>query len=51
MVGPRDYLTLQSKSDSKRQIPHDITYMCNLIKNDTKELFYETDSKISKPKL
>ena len=40
----------------KRKIPyksHDITYMWNLIKNDTKELIYkrETNAQISKPNL
>ena len=30
MEGPRDYHTKWSKSDSKRQISYDITYMWNL---------------------
>ena len=35
---------------SQRQISYDITYMWNLIKNDTEELIYkiETNSQISK---
>ena len=36
-----DYHTNSSKSDRKRQIPHDITYMWNL-KYDTNELIYKT---------
>ena len=31
------------KSERERQIPHDITYMCNL-KYDTNELIYETET-------
>ena len=51
--GPRDYHTKWSKSDRKRQISYDITYMCNLITNDTGELTYkiETDPQISKSNL
>ena len=37
--GNRDYFTKLSKSERERQIRHDITYMWNLIKNDTKYLF------------
>ena len=35
----------------ERQISYAISYMWNLIKNDTKELFYktETNSQVSKP--
>ena len=38
-------------ADRERQISYEITNMWTLIKNDTKELVYktETDSKISKP--
>ena len=43
MVGPRDHHTKWSKSERERQIPHDITYMCNL-QYDTNKLIYETDS-------
>ena len=45
MDGPRDYLTKQSKSERKRKIPYNITYMWNL-KYDTNELIHkrETDS-------
>ena len=40
------------KSERERQIPHDITYMCNL-KYDTNELIYkaETDSQTQKTNL
>ena len=31
------------KSERERQIPYDITYMCNL-KYDTNELIYETET-------
>ena len=30
MDGPRDYYTKQSKSETKRQMPYDITYKWNL---------------------
>ena len=40
MDGTRDYHTKWSKSKSKREISHDITYMCNLKKNDTNEVIY-----------
>ena len=43
MGGPRDYHTKWSKSDRERQIPYDITYMCNL-KYDTNELIYQTET-------
>ena len=48
MDGPTAYHTKWSKSDGERQISYDITYMWNLIKNDTNELIYktETDSQI-----
>ena len=32
-----------SKSERKRKIPYDTTYMRNLIKNDTNELIYKTN--------
>ena len=41
MDGPRDYHTRRSKSEGERQIPYDITYMCNL-KYNTNEHIYET---------
>ena len=41
--GPRDYYTKWSKSETKRQIPYDITYMWNL-KYDTNELIYEAET-------
>ena len=41
MVGPRDYHTKQSKSERKRQIPYDSTYMWNL-KYYTNQHIYET---------
>ena len=43
MDGPRDHHTKWSKSERKRQIPCDITYMWNL-KYDTNELIYETET-------
>ena len=45
MDGPRDYHTEWSQTKTNT------TYMWNIIKNDTKQLFYkaETNSKISKP--
>ena len=45
MDATKDYQTEWSKSERKRQIPYDITYMWNL-KYDTNELIYkiETDS-------
>ena len=44
---PRDYHTKWSKSERKRQIPYDITYMWN-IKYNTNELIceIETDSQV-----
>ena len=46
----QDIMILSSKSERKRQIPYDTTYMRNLIKNDTNELIYKTktDSQILK---
>ena len=41
MDGTRDYHTKWSKSEKKRQIPYNITYMWNL-KYNTNELMYET---------
>ena len=43
MDGPSDYYSKQSKSERKRQIPYDTTYMWNL-KYDTNELTYETET-------
>ena len=43
MDGPRNYHTKWSKSDRKRQVPYDITYMWNL-NYDTNELTYETET-------
>ena len=40
MDGPRDYHTEWSKCKRERQI-YDITFMWNLVKNDTKELTYK----------
>ena len=31
---------------SQRQILYDTTHMCNLIKNDTKELIYKTETNL-----
>ena len=44
MDGPRDYQTKWSKSDRKRQISSDITYIWNLKNNNTKELIYKTET-------
>jgi len=46
----QDIMILSSKSERKRKIPYDTTYMRNLIKNDTNELIYKTktDSQILK---
>ena len=48
-----DYILSKSKSERKRKIPYDTTYMRNLIKNDTSELIYKknTDSQILKSNL
>ena len=35
----------------ERQISYNITYMWNLIKNDTNELIYKTNSQIAKTNL
>ena len=43
MDATRDHHTKRSKSERKRQIPYDITYMWNL-KYDTNELIYKTDT-------
>ena len=43
MGWPRDYHTKWSKSDSKRQVSYDITYMWNL-KNNTNELVCKTET-------
>ena len=53
MDGPSDYHTKWSKSDTGRQMSHDITYMWNLKKkkNDTNELIYKIDSQTSKTNL
>ena len=43
MDATRDYHIKWSKSETERQIPHDITYIWNL-KYDTNELIYETET-------
>ena len=43
MDGPGDYHTEWTKSDRKRQILYDVTYMWNL-KNSTNELIYKTET-------
>ena len=50
MYGFKDYHT---KSVRQRQISYDNSYMWNLVKNDTNEYIYktETDSQISKSNL
>ena len=49
----QNIMILRSKSERKRKIPYDTTYMRNLIKNDTSELIYKknTDSQILKSNL
>ena len=49
MNGTRDYYIKGNKSETERQIPYYITYMCNL-KYDTNETIYktETDSQIQR---
>ena len=43
MAGPRGFHTELSMSESERQIPYDITYMCTL-KYDTNESIYESET-------
>ena len=43
MDATRDDHTKWSTSERERQIPYDISYMCNL-KYDTNELIYETET-------
>ena len=42
MDGPPDYHIKRSKSERAKQIPYDISYMCNL-KYDTNQLTYKTN--------
>ena len=44
--GPRDDHTKWSKSERERQVSYDITYMWNLVQNDTNELIdiYKTET-------
>ena len=42
MDGPRDCHIEWSKSDRERELSHDMPYMRNLKRNDTKELIYKT---------
>ena len=44
MDGPRDYHTEISKSDRKREILCDISYIQNLNRNDTNKLIYKTET-------
>ena len=46
MDGPRNHHTKWSKSERKRQMPYDITYMWNL-KYDTNELICETETELN----
>ena len=41
---PRDYHMKWGKSDREGQISYDTPYIWNLIKNDTKELIYKTET-------
>lgn len=49
----QNIMILSSKSERKEKAPYDTTYMRNLIKNDTSELIYKTntDSQIMKSNL
>ena len=47
---PTDYHTTWSKSGRERQIAYDTTYMW-ILKYDTNELIYKTDSQILKTNL
>ena len=49
MDGPKDYHTKQSKSERKRQIPYNITFMCNL-KYDTSQNTYITKTVLWLPR-
>ena len=44
MDGSGDYHTRRSKSEREREIYHDIAYIRNLKKNDTRELIYKTET-------
>ena len=44
MDGPRDYYTKRNKSDRERKIPHDITYMWNLILKWYKWTYSQTET-------
>ena len=46
MDGPWDCHTEGSKSVTEGQIPHDITYMWNLQKKGTNELFLQNKSRV-----
>ena len=43
----QNIMILRSKSERKRKIPYDTTYMRNLIKNDTSELIYKKKYRFS----
>ena len=43
MTGPGDYSTKWSKSERKRQIPYDVTYMQNL-RYEIDERIYEIET-------
>ena len=44
MDGPKDYGIKWSKSKRKRQIPHDIACLWNLINHGTSGLIYKTEA-------
>ena len=46
-LDPEIIIVREVRQKREKQIPYDITYMCNL-KSDTNELMYETDSQTQK---
>ena len=46
--GARDHHTPWGTSHKHRQVSHDTTYICNLKKNDAKELIYKVETDFKK---
>ena len=44
MDRPRDYHPKGSKSDRERQISYMISLICGILRNDTNELIYKTET-------
>ena len=44
MDRPRDYHPKWSKSDRERQISYMISLICGILRNDTNELIYKTET-------